>query len=227
MSKLFTNLNNFLTTYKSTLKLAWNTDKTLFMKLTLVNAGKGILVYPSFLISKYLIDSVITSITTQDIENGLKSIIIAASLGFLIDQLLQIFNNLDSAWSFSMTNLVGENITVSISRKINLLPVSTAENPETRNALQKINDNTGRAVWSLIIPISSFPDMVFSIISAAIPIFTWNPLIVIPCIILALPNIIVGIRYSKEYHKSRTEQAPRWRVWSALEDFALKGKYLY
>jgi ATP-binding cassette subfamily B protein len=126
-----------------------------------------------------------------------------------------------------MTNLVGEKITVSISQKINSLPISTAENPETRNALQKINDNTGRAVWSLIIPISTLPNMIFTIISAAIPIFYWNPLVVIPCILLALPNIIVGIQYSKAYHDSRTKQAPKWRIWAALEDFALKGKYLY
>lgn len=226
-SKLISNLKKLLTTVKATVKLAWITDRSLFLRLTLVNAGIGILVYPSFLVSKYLIDSVLSAIANHDPQTGIKSIIIAALLGFLIDQLQQIFSNLDSAWSFSMTNLVGEKITVTISKKINSLPISTAENPDTRNTLQKINDNTGRAVWSLIIPISTLPNMIFTIISAIIPIFYWNPLMTIPCILLALPNIIVGIKYSKAYHDSRTKQAPMWRVWQALEDFALKGKYLY
>jgi ATP-binding cassette subfamily B protein len=88
-------------------------------------------------------------------------------------------------------------------------------------------DNTGRSVWSLVIPMSTFPEIIFTIIATAIPIFSFQPLIIIPCIILALPNIMVGISASKEWHALSTEFSPKWRVWSALEDFAIKGRYLY
>ncbi len=226
-STLLTQIKQFTTTYFTTVGLAWKTNKILFVKLTIVNALSGALVYPSLMVSKMLIDAVMTAITTHDIDTGIRTMIFAAILSLIIDQVSQITSNLDSAWSYTMANLVGEKVSVSISRKVNSLPVDIAELPETRNTLQKVLDNTGRSVWQLVIPISSFPDTVFTIISAAIPIITFQPLLIIPSIILAIPNILVGVKFSRDQHTFRTEHAPLWRIWGALEDFAVKGRYLY
>jgi len=227
LSKFTANLRQFFITYFSTVKVAWATNKWLFVKLTLVNAINGSLVYPRLLVTKMLIDAVMTTLTNGDINSGIRSMLTAAVLTFVIDQINQLMWNLDNAWSYTMSNLVGEKISLSISRKINSLPVGIAELPETRNTLQKVMDNTGRSVWQLIIPISSFPDTFFTIISAAIPIVTYQPLLLIPSTILAIPGILVGIRSSRDLHDLRTQQAPLWRVWGALEDFAVKGRFLY
>ena len=227
MPKLFTNAKEFLKTYSATVKIAWETDRSVFLKLSLANALNGALVYPGLLASKLLIDSVMTAITTHDITTGVRGMVISAVIALVIDRVQQILMEVDNVYSGQLSNLLSERIQISISRKINLLPVSTAEAPETRNVLQKVIDNAGRSVWSLIIPISTFPELLLTIISTAIPIFTFEPLIVIPCVILAIPNIIIGVGYSKAQHKLTSEFAPRWRVWSALEDFAIKGRYLY
>lgn len=227
MPKLFTNAKEFLKTYSATVKIAWETDRSVFLKLSLANALNGALVYPGLLASKLLIDSVMTAITTHDIATGVRGMVLSAAIALVIDRVQQILMEVDNVYSGQLSNLLSERIQISISRKINLLPVSTAEAPETRNILQKVIDNAGRSVWSLIIPISTFPELLLTIISTAIPIFTFEPLIVIPCVILAIPNIIIGVGYSKAQHKLTSEFAPRWRVWSALEDFAIKGRYLY
>ena len=226
-TQVFSNIKAFLATYSSTVKIAWQTNKWLFLKLTLVNAVTGALVYPTLLVSKMLIDAVITSITTGDVNSGVRTMFFAALAGLAIDQIAQAMGHLDSAWSYTMANLVGEKVDISISRKINSLPVGVAELPETRNLLQKVLDNTGRSVWSLIIPISSLPDTVFTIISAAIPIASYQPLLLIPCVILAIPRIVIGVKFSRDQHEFRTKYAPFWRIWRALEDFTVKGKYLY
>lgn len=227
MSKPLQNAKEFLKTYSSTVKVAWTTDKSLFLKVTTANALKGALVYPGLIAGKLLIDSVMTAITTHDIATGIRGMVISAVAGLLIDRIQQILEEVDGVYSTQLSNLLSEKIQISISRKLNLLPVSVAEDPKTRNVLQKVLDNTGRSVWSLIIPISTFPELLLTIISTAIPILTFNPLVVIPCIILALPNIIIGVGFSRAQHKLSTEFAPRWRVWGALEDFAIKGRYLY
>ncbi|HSV95227.1 MAG TPA: ABC transporter ATP-binding protein [Spirochaetia bacterium] len=227
MTKFFTNIKEFSQTYSSTVKIAWETDRSVFLKISLANALNGALVYPSLLIAKLLIDSVMISITTHDISTGMKGMIIAAILGLLVDRVQQILQEIDNVYSGQLSNLISEKIQVSISRKLNLLPVSTAEDPNTRNILQKVIDNAGRSVWSLIIPISTLPELLLTIISTAIPIITFQPLIIIPSIILAIPNIIIGVGHSKAQHALSTEFSPKWRVWSALEDFATKGRFLY
>ncbi len=226
-SKSISSLKEFFVTYFSTVKIVWEIDRLVFIKVTLANAVSGALVYPSLLVSKALIDSVISSITTHDIGSGLRIMIIAATAGLIIDRIQNALGELDGVYSNYISSVLSERIQVTISRKINLLAVPTAESPETRNLQQKVMDNTGRSVWSLVIPISTFPEIIFTIIATAIPIFTFEPLIIIPCIILALPNIMIGVSASKEWHALSTEFSPKWRIWAALEDFAIKGRYLY
>jgi len=221
------NLRQFFITYFSTVKLVWEMDRSSFIKITLANSINGLLVYPSLLTGKMLIDAVMSAITTKNIEQGIRIMIIAAILGFIIDRVQQILGEIDNIYNAQLSSTLTEKIDVSIARKINLLPVPIAESPETRNLQQKVMDNSGRSVWSLITPISTFPEIIFTIFSTAIPIFTFQPLIIIPSIVLAIPNIIIGVGYSKAQHKLSTEFAPRWRIWSALEDFAIKGRYLY
>jgi len=202
-------------------------DRSSLIKITLANATKGALVYPTLLVSKMLIDSVVNTIATRDISNGLKTIIIATILGWLIETFSGLLQEVDYIFSSSLPRLLSEKIQVNISRKINLLPVAVAESPETRNLLQKVMSNSGRAVWSLVIPISTFPEIIFTIIATAIPIITFQPLFIIPSLILSIPNMLIGIKYSKEQHALSTSYAPKWRIWGALEDFSIKGKYLY
>ena len=226
-SKTISNLKEFLLTYSSTVQIVWELDKWVFIKVTLANAISGALVYPSLLVTKALIDSVIQSISTQDVSTGIKTMVIAASAGFIIDRIQQILAEIDDTYTNYLTSVLSEKIKVEISRKVNLLAVPTAESPETRNLQQKVMDSAGRSVWSLIIPISTFPEIIFTIIATAIPIIIFQPLIIIPCIILAIPNIIIGVSASKVWHDLSTEYSPKWRIWSALEDFAIKGRYLY
>src|SRR3989339_274989 len=220
-------LKEFLITYRSTVKLVWQIDRSAFIKITLANAAFGALVYPSLLVSKMLIDAVIQSLTTQEISNGLRIMIIASIGGLVIDRIQQVLQEVDRILSRLLSDSLQEKIQVGIARKLNLLPVVQAESPTVRDLQQKVLDSSGRSIWYLVNPISTFPEIVFTIISSAIPIFSFQPLIIIPCILLALPNILIGIKTSKAWHDLSTEYSPKWRVYRALEDFGTKGRYLY
>ncbi len=227
VENILTNLEKFIKTYTSTVKIVWNTDRSGLIKLTVANALNGVLVYPSLLVAKLLIDSVMLSVTTHNVSAGIRGMVISAVLGLLINLSQQILQGIDEVYSGTLANVLSEKIQISISRKLSLLPVPIAESPTTRNLQQKVLDNAGRSTWSLIIPISTFPELFFTIISTAIPIITFQPLIIIPSVILAIPNIIIGVGFSKSQHALSTEFSPKWRIWSALEDFATKGRYLY
>ena len=220
-------LKEFLITYRSTVKLVWQIDRSAFIKITLANAAFGALVYPSLLVSKMLIDAVIQSLTTQEISNGLRIMIIASIGGLVIDRIQQVLQEVDRILSRLLSDSLQEKIQVGIARKLNLLPVVQAESPTVRDLQQKVLDSSGRSIWYLVNTISTFPEIVFTIISSAIPIFSFQPLIIIPCILLALPNILIGIKTSKAWHDLSTEYSPKWRVYRALEDFGTKGRYLY
>ena len=227
LSKHLTSLNQFFTTYFATVKIIWDTDRISFIKITLANALNGTLVLPQLLISKLLIDSVIHSITTKDVAGGARIMVFAALAALVIDRLQQLLNEVDRIQSRILSNILNEKIQVALTEKINLLPIASSELPKTRDLFQKVMDSSGRSIWSLVIPISTLPEIVFTIISTSIPIFSFHPLVFIPCVLLALPSILVGIGASKTWHSLSTEYSPKWRVHRALEDFTVKGRYFY
>jgi len=111
--------------------------------------------------------------------------------------------------------------------KINRLAVKDAENPEIRDLYKKVFDQSGRRAWGMITPISYLPFVFFSVISASVPIILYSPWFVLPAIILALPEMVVGARYSRKEYELSNKQSPLWRVWSAYEDLIGKGRYIY
>lgn len=225
--KFLTGLKEFFVTYSSTVKIVWKMDRRNFLRITFANALNGALVLPTLLVSKLLIDSVMQAIVTKDVAGGVRVMIFAAVAGLILDRVSQILQEVDRIYSRILADVLHEKIQLDLARKINSLPVLVAESPETRNLLQKVMDSSGRSIWYLVIPISTLPEIIFTIISTSIPIFSFNPIIILPCILLALPSIIVGISSSKAWHSLSTEYSPKWRVYHALEDFAIKGKYLY
>ena len=227
MPKFFNNFATFLKTYISTVKLAWGTDRKSIIKITLANALSGALVYPSLLTTKMLIDSVVNTLANQNVTDGLKTIIFATILGWLIQNIQGLLSEVDFINSSRLPRLLAEKIPVNVSRKLNLLPVAAAEDPKNRDLLQKVMDNSGRALWSLVIPLSTFPEIIFTLIATAIPIITFQPLLILPSLIFSVPNILIGIKYSREKHTLSDIFSPKWRIWNALEEYAIKGKYLY
>lgn len=227
LSKFLSNLRGFFVTYAATIKIAWDMDRNALIKISLANALTGALVYPSLLINKMIIDAVVNTITTHQVTSGIRTILFAMLLEWLISRISDFLQEVDYIYSSTLPRVLAEEINVNVSRKINALPVAVAEDPKTRNLQQKVIDNSGRAVWSLVIPISTFPEIIFTLVSTAIPIFTFQPLLIIPTMILSVPSILIGIRFSHEHHALSTRSSSQWRVWSALEDFSIKGKYLY
>lgn len=221
------NFQKFFKTYSSTIKLAWKTNKKYFLFITLAGSIEGLLIYPELLITKNVTDNVVVGITNSDYLNPLKIIVFLTLLNIIIDQIKYIISDYADIYSNTLSGLIKETININISQKINSLPVPSAENPEIRNTFQKVQDASGNAVWAITTPLSTFPSIIFGLISTSILIFKFSWLIIIPAIILAVPRINIGIKRTTAWRAIRNKYSSTWRIWSALDDFANKGRYLY
>lgn len=220
-------VKQFFRTYISTIKVAWDTKPLYLLAVTSTGAIRGLLVLPQLLITKLIIDTVTTAILTQNVEQALPPLIFASALAFLINTIRSYFDNLNGVFGNSLSRHLQENILINISSKLNILEIRNAENPETRNTFQKVFDNTGNSIWSLVQSLSNIPETIFNIISSAILVASYHPLLLLPGILLSVPSIIVGNKYSKLYHQFRTQNASLWRLWEAFQAFTTKGRYLY
>ena len=221
------NFKKFLKTYRSTVKLAWQTNKKYFFFITIVGAIEGLLVYPELLITKNITDNIIRGISTSDYLEPLKTIFFLTAITIIINQIQQLITDFADVYSNTLSGLMKETININLSRKINSLPVSQAENPEVRNTFQKVQEASGNAVWAITTPLSTFPTIFFGLVSSSVLIFSFNFLVMIPAILFALPRINFGIKRTNAWRAIRNKYSPVWRVWGALDDFANKGRYLY
>lgn len=221
------NVNRFFKTYRSTVQLAWETNKKYFLFISIAGALEGILVYPDLIITKNITDNIIRGITTANFQDPLKIIFFLTLINIIINQVQQLITDYADVYSNTLSGLIKETINIKLSRKINSLPVPVAENPETRNTFQKVTDSSGNAVWAITTPLSTFPTIIFGLISTSVLILKFNWLIIIPAIIFAIPRINLGIKRTNAWRIIRNKYSSTWRIWGALEDFSNKGKYLY
>lgn len=221
------NFKKFLKTYKATVNLAWKTNRKYFLFITIAGAVEGLLVYPELLITKNITDNVIKGISTSEYIEPLKIVFFLTAITIIINQIQQLISDFASVYSNTLSGLMKETININLSRKINTLPVPQAENPEVRNTFQKVQEASGNAVWAITTPLSTFPTILFGLISSSVLIFKFNFLVMIPAIIFALPRISFGIKRTTAWRAIRNKYSPMWRVWGALDDFANKGRYLY
>ncbi len=226
MSKL-NSLKNLYHTYISTIHLAWEADHRQFTIIFVTSALSGLLTLPQLLANKQLIDIVAKALVSKNISNTLQPLIVVSLVILLINFFRGYFSNINGVYSGALAQKLSEKVVIKISRKINTISTKDAESPTNRNTLQKVIDNTGRSIWNLIMPLAAFPETFFNIVSNAFILINYNILLLVPGILFSLPNIIVGVKYSRARHKFRSEKAPLWRLWTAFEDFTTKGRYLY
>ena len=226
-TNLFSSTNQFYITYKSAVKIAWSVDKKTFLAVTLMNSLNGLLLFPTLLITRKVVDAVLLGITSKEVDQAVNIIAFYLFIELLINIAKAGFERFDWMFSDNLARHVSVAIQTSALEKINSLSVKDAENPEIRNIFKKVFDLSGQRAWQLLMPVSYLPFVIFSIVSATIPIVTFSPLIVIPALILAIPEVLVASKYSRKEYELSTRLSSSWRIWTAYEDFAAKGKYIY
>jgi len=217
----------FFFIYFQMVKLAWRVKKELFIATTFMNALLGILVLPSLYIDKLLIDTVLKAISTHDVQFGIRNVTILIVCTVLVDFVSRTWDRFDWAITQTLARLLTVEVQLMANNKINKLPVSLAESPEVRDKFRKITDKSGTSVWSMIMPMAAMPYVFFTIVSALIAISGYGFFYVVPALLLAIPDIMVGVKNSRIMHKAETKLSSMWRIWAAYDDFVSKGRYIY
>lgn len=224
---LFSSLRNFLYTYAEVVKITWRIKKDLFLASTISNAIQGLFVLPSLLITKYFVDNVIRGITTHSLQPSLNNIIALLAIELGIDVIRRAIDRFDWVFTQILSRYLSVELELQAIGKINRLPIASAENPKVRDLFRKIQDRVGQSAWGLIMPISSLPYLLFSIASAVAALVAFNPIMILPAIILSIPEVLVGAANTKESYRLETKISALWRKGNSYEDFLSRGKYLY
>ena len=220
-------LSRFLKTYLMVCKIAIRVAPQIFWKQLGFKVLGGLLTLPSLYITKVIIDTVISAITTHDYAGGLTTLGLMLFLQLVIRSLFDWVDRSDWVYSSSLSKAVTVDAEVKAMEKMNLLSVSDSENFENRNLYKVVRDTSGNKMYTMIAAVMNIPNQLLTIFSSMIPIISFNILIIIPGILLAIPEIIMGKKYSIKNYDFNKKWAPLYRIWDAYETFLAKGKFIY
>jgi ABC-type multidrug transport system fused ATPase/permease subunit len=220
-------MKNFFVTYKRIVSLALRVNSRLFIGVTILNSFWGLTNLPVLYINKVLIDVVISSIGKSNWQPLIRTVIIVIVIRTLIETVRIFISRYNYIYSDRLTRQVNNKVTVMIDEKINILDIPTLESPAFQDKYKRIETEAANRVWGMVGTISSFPNSLFTMISGAVPIFAFSPLIAILVTISNLPAVYVNALISKREYKVMEKQVVRYRIWDWIENHLTKAKHYY
>ncbi|TSC88129.1 MAG: ABC transporter-like protein [Microgenomates group bacterium Gr01-1014_16] len=217
----------FFLTYRRILALAYRVNPSYLVLLTIISAFWGLTNLPILYINKILLDLVISSIGHPNWEVVARTIIWIAILRAGIEFARSFLSRYQNAVTNLLTSQISNKIEIMLGVKLNTLDIPTIESPVFQDKYKKVSRESNQRVWGMLSPLSDFPNAIFTIISGAIPLFTFNPLITLVIIAASLPEAFVSGRLAKLEYRDRDSLNKEYRIWGWISWLITDTRQIY
>ena len=217
----------FFLTYRRILSLAYRVNASYLVLLTIISAFWGLTNLPILYINKILLDLVISSIGRPNWEVIARTIIWIVIFRAGIEFTRSFLSRYQNAVTNLLTSQISNKIEIMMGVKLNSLDIPTIESPEFQDKYKKVSRESNQRVWGMLSPLSDFPNAIFTIISGAIPLFTFNPLITLVIIAASLPEALVSGRLAKLEYRDRDSLNKEYRIWGWISWLITDTRQIY
>jgi len=211
-------------TLKEALGLSYRIDPKLLITVLLLNAVRGLTVVPSFYIDKLLIDNLVSSIGNSDTFLLVRIVFFLLFLRFLLEFFRNALSSFLSYLRYMFSRKVTNQLDILIGEKISSLPLSTIEDPDFRDKFNKIERESGRRVWGLMMPISNIPNYLLGLVSSVGLFLLLSPYVVLGVIVFSLPTIMIDKKFIKKDYELHTKLSPLYRIWEWLSYYLSRNR---
>src|SRR3989344_4402230 len=111
-----------------------------------------------------------------------------------------------------------------MGKKLAELDLAMIEDPQFRDRFNKIERESGRRTWQLIVPLADIPDYLFGFLSSIGILFFLSPWITLGIVVFSLPDFIVSSKYIKKDYELNSKLAPLHRVWGWIYYYLAQNK---
>lgn len=210
-------------TLKEITRLLLKISPKYLIAVLILNTLWGLSSVPALYLDKLILDRIVANIGNPLWQTALNAIIFL--LGVRV--LFEIFRNLMSRLSEFFMNTLGRIYTsgleVLIGNKLSELDIATLENIEFKNRFNKIEQESGRRSWGLMIPFSNVPNYLFGFLGAVGLLILFHPIVAISVIAISLPQFWADSKFIKKEYELRSKFSPLYRLWGWLSYFLVRN----
>ena len=210
-------VKKFFYTYVRILKLAYSVHPGFLWALTLNNIFWGLSNLPVVYINKYVIDLVVTNLGVQSWQPIAQKIIWLLLFRVIIEVLRSLMSRIDGHVSSAFSSLMSDRIVVLLGDQLNKLDIPTVESAEFQDKYTKIRTQSHNRIWGMLKSLQQIPNALGTIVSGIIPLFSFNPILILLVGVVVIPDAIVSLKLAQLEYVEREKRNRLYRVLGWLD----------
>ncbi|MHA2055567.1 MAG: ABC transporter ATP-binding protein, partial [Candidatus Hodarchaeales archaeon] len=175
-------------------------------------------------LEKLIIDKLISSVGAVDYRSVFYSVGLLVFLAIALSLIRNLLGTFNRYLRRILTTIFDQELTIIIGHKLAELDMGTIENPDFRDKFNKIETESGRRAWGLMMPISDIPNYLVGFISAVLVLIFVHPLISLAIVAVSLPGIFINSRFIKKGYELSAELSPLRRVRGWLYYYLVRNR---
>jgi len=211
-------------TLKEVVKIALKINKKYTIGVFLLNAIWGSSAVLGFYLEKLILDELVSNIGNPNTRAVVYSVGLLVAVRVSIEIARSLLSRMTNLLRRNMSRLLDSEFDLLMSKKISNLDTATLEDSDFQDKLNKIQNESGRRAWSLMMPISDIPNYLIGFLSMVGVLFLIHPSVALFVILFSIPQVLIDSKIIKKDYELRSEMAPHNRKWGWIKYFLIRNR---
>jgi ABC-type multidrug transport system fused ATPase/permease subunit len=220
----FDRLGQIIFTFKEVGKLAMRIKPKLLLAVLVLNAIWGVSAVPTFYLEKLILDTLIQAVGNPDWKPVFYLAMLFVSLALIVSLGRNFLGSFNRYLRRTLSRYFDAETEVLIGNKLTQLSLATIESPEFRDRFNKVEKESSRRAWGLMMPLSDIPNYLAGFLSSAAVLMFVHPLLSVGVLLVSLPRFLVNQKFIKKGYALHTELSPKRRIWSWITHYLTRNR---
>lgn len=211
-------------TIKEVTKIAMQVNRNYMVGVFVLNAIWGATAVVGFYIEKLVIDKLVASIGNPEVKMVVYSVGLLVAARLAIEFGRSFMSRIINLLRRNMSRLLDSEFDLLMSQKIAELDMEILEDSDYQDKFDKIQRESGRRAWSLMMPLSDIPNYLMGFASVVGVLFFIHPLVAIIVVLVSIPQVLVDSRFIKKGYNLETDISTDYRVWGWIKHYLVRNR---
>lgn len=220
----FSRLGQIYFTLKEVIKLSFKINPWLLISVLVSNTLWGMTSLPAFYLDKLLIDKLLDGIGAEFLAPIIRTLTFLIVAKFAIELTRNLLSSITRFQRSALSRYFSAELDAMMGKKIGELDMATIEDPDFRDKFNKIERESGRRAWGLMVPLSDLPNYLAGFASSLLLLVLLSPWVVIGAVVFSLPVFFVSSKFIKKDYELNTKLSPLYRIWGWLNYYLVQNR---
>lgn len=203
-------------TIRETAKLLFKIAPGYLVAILIFNTLWGFSGLPALYLDKLILDRIVANVGNPLWRQALNTIALLFALRTLLELLRNVLSRVIGYLRTAASHMFSIGMDLLMANKVAELDIATLENIDFKNRFNKIEKESGRRSWALMMPLSNIPNYATGFLSSVALLILLSPFVAAAVFLVALPQFLIDSKYIKKEYALRTQLSPLWRLWGWL-----------